>query len=103
MRRQRENSAETASDRRSFVFDRGDQTVFFIYLFFTLLLVFFHEPWEDELQAWCIARELSIPEIFHQMRYEGHFALWYLLLKPFAAFGMSLSLLNLMSWLRRQR
>ena len=25
--------------------------------------------------VWCIAKELSIPEIFHQMRYEGHFCI----------------------------
>lgn len=81
------------------VFGRTEQTVFFLYLFISLCLVFCHEPWEDELQAWCIAQELSIPEIFHQMRYEGHFALWYLLLKPFIWLKMPLSMLNILSWL----
>ena len=81
------------------VFGRTEQTVFFLYLFISLCLVFFHEPWEDELQVWCIAQELSIPEIFYQMRYEGHFALWYLLLKPFVWLKMPLSMLNILSWL----
>lgn len=80
------------------VFDRFGQVVFFAYLLLTLLLVFFHEPWEDELQAWCIAQELNAGEILHQMRYEGHFALWYLLLKLLVLPGGSLSLLNLVSW-----
>lgn len=63
---------------------------------FTLLI--FHEPWEDELHAWCIARDLSLPEIFYDMRYEGHFALWFLLLKPFTATG-SVVFLNYVSCL----
>ena len=81
------------------VFDRTEQVLFFLYLFGSLFLVFCHEPWEDELQVWCIAQELSIPEIFHQMRYEGHFALWYLLMKPFVWLGMPLTMLNLLAWI----
>lgn len=80
------------------VFGRTEQTVFFLYLFVVLALVFFHEPWEDELQVWCIAQELSIPEIFHQMRYEGHFALWYLLQKPFVWLGMPVTMMNMLAW-----
>ena len=81
------------------VFDRTEQVLFFLYLFGSLFLVFCHEPWEDELQVWCIAQELSIPEIFHQMRYEGHFALWYLLMKPFVWLGMPLAMLNMLAWI----
>jgi len=79
--------------------DKTGQICFFVYFVAVLVLLSFHEPWEDELQAWCIARDLSVPEIFYQMRYEGHFALWYLLLKPLAAAGMSEMMLNLTSWL----
>ena len=70
-------------------------TLYFLAVF-TLQIV--HEPWEDELQAWCIARDLSLPEILYDMRYEGHFALWYLLLKPFTATG-SVVFLNYVSCL----
>ena len=56
-------------------------------LTFTLL----HEQWRDELQAWIIARDLSFPEMVYQMRYEGHFVLWSLLLKPFTLLGACLS------------
>ena len=40
-----------------------------------------HEPWSDEAQAWLLARDLSIPQLlFHNLRYESHPALWYLIL-----------------------
>ncbi len=64
----------------------------------TLVALFHHEPWRDELQAWIIARDLDVPGIIYQMRYEGHFALWSLLLHPFAANGASLLWLGLVSW-----
>lgn len=68
------------------------------YAAFTLCVFFFHEPWRDELQAWLIARELNIPDILYQMRYEGHFALWSLMLKPFASAGGGLLWMGLLSW-----
>ena len=74
-------------------------SVFSIYLILTLTAVFFHEPWEDELQPWIMARELSAGEIIYWMRYEGHFALWHLILHPFAASGFPLDTLNLVSWI----
>ena len=40
-----------------------------------------HELWRDEAQAWCIAlQSRSIPELFYNMRYEMHPALWHLIL-----------------------
>ncbi len=51
-----------------------------------LLLVFFslgatliltHALWQDEWQAWLLARDSrSLAELFHNLRYEGHPALW---------------------------
>lgn len=47
-----------------------------------------HEPWRDESQAWLIARDASLPDLFgHVLADEGHPALWYLLLMPFAKLG----------------
>jgi hypothetical protein len=41
----------------------------------------YHEMWRDELQSWLIARSSSsLGEMRESMRYEGHPALWYLLL-----------------------
>ena len=68
------------------------------YAAFTLCCVWHHEPWRDELQAWLIARELDIPGIFYQMRYEGHFALWSLMLKVFTSAGAGLVWMGLLSW-----
>ena len=83
--------------KREYSFSRIELLALFLYFLAILTLPVFHEPWEDELQAWCIARDLSLPEMFHQMRYEGHFMPWFLLLKPFAAAGLPISVLNLVS------
>lgn len=45
------------------------------------------EPWRDEAQAWLIARDCGFLELFKQMTYEGHPALWQLVLFPFAHAG----------------
>ena len=42
-----------------------------------------HEMWFDEIQAWLIARDShGIANLIHNLHYEGHPALWYLLLMP---------------------
>jgi hypothetical protein len=54
-------------------------------IFFVLCLVrtLAHVMWRDELQAWMIAREShSLAELFYNARYEGHPALWFLMLYP---------------------
>ena len=47
------------------------------------LKFFVHELWKDEWQAWFVAKDKSILEVFSFLNYEGHPALWYLYLKPF--------------------
>ena len=64
----------------------------------TLVFVLKHEPWADELQAWLIARECTVPEIFSAMKWEGHFVPWYLMLHVFAANGAPVLCMNLLSW-----
>lgn len=40
-----------------------------------------HSMWRDELNVWLIARDSSsLLELFHNIKYEGHPALWYLCL-----------------------
>ncbi|MES1245974.1 MAG: hypothetical protein ABUT39_30480 [Acidobacteriota bacterium] len=40
-----------------------------------------HEMWRDEMQAWLIpAGSASVGELIHNLRYEGHPALWHFLL-----------------------
>ncbi|MDQ1521816.1 MAG: hypothetical protein QOI55_2889 [Actinomycetota bacterium] len=49
-----------------------------------------HELWRDELQAWLLARDsTSVRNLLHNIRYEGHPALWYLLLLPLSKLGRS--------------
>jgi hypothetical protein len=41
-----------------------------------------HECWRDEAQAFLVARDVPLGGLFHQLHYEGHPALWYLVLMP---------------------
>ena len=44
-----------------------------------LILLLRHEMWQDEWQAWLLAKEsASLPELFRNLRYEGHPGLWHL-------------------------
>ncbi len=52
------------------------------FMLVTVPVALHHEMWRDELQAWLIARDSpSLASLFHSLRYEGHPALWYLLLR----------------------
>lgn len=54
-----------------------------------VLLVPNHEPWFDEAQAWLVARDISLRELFvRQLRYEGSPGLWHLLLMVPAKLGL---------------
>jgi hypothetical protein len=47
------------------------------------LVMSHHELWRDEVQAWLLARDsASVPELLANMKYEGHPALWHVLLLP---------------------
>lgn len=66
------------------------------------LLVFsslhFHEPWADELQAWLLARDSSLGELFSiRLRYEGTPGLWHLLLWIVTRFTENVKWLNIVS------
>ncbi|MFH1905721.1 MAG: hypothetical protein ABIK53_09420 [bacterium] len=46
-----------------------------------LLNILTHEMWRDELQAWLIAKDsVSVMNLFSNLRYEGHPALWHMCL-----------------------
>ena len=54
-----------------------------LYILLTGITMLAHEMWFDEIQAWLIARDShDIVDLIHNLRYEGHPALWYLLLMP---------------------
>ena len=66
-----------------------NKSVFCIFCFFLILIMVFHEPWFDEAQAWMIARDASLYELLFVIpHYEGHPALWSLLLAVPAKLGV---------------
>ncbi|MBC8235128.1 hypothetical protein H8E77_36745, partial [bacterium] len=55
--------------------------IFLIYVVLIFIIVFKHEQWADEAQAWLLARDSSLfGLLFKNLRYEGHPPLWYLIL-----------------------
>jgi hypothetical protein len=49
-------------------------------------LIFYHKPWLDEWQALQIAvQSPTLAELLHNLRYEGHPPLWYLVLRCLAS------------------
>lgn len=53
-----------------------------------IFLMFRHEPWRDEADAWLLARDNSLFGIIGLMRYAGTPCLWYLMLAPLAKMGL---------------
>ncbi len=54
-----------------------------------ILIMYYHEPWYDEAQAWLIARDATIKELLSIItHYEGHPPIWFLILMPFAKLGI---------------
>lgn len=79
---------------------RLEIVILMIYIGLQCMMIYFHEPWFDEAQAWDIARDGSLKEIlFEVTHYEGHPALWHLILMPFAKIGcefnVTISIINL--------
>ena len=48
------------------------------------MLVFHHEVWRDEAQAWLVVRDLDLLGVIKHVRTEGHPLLWYFLVMPLA-------------------
>lgn len=72
--------------RKSVVAAHGENVfaicVVVVFLLVTIPVMLRHEMWRDELQAWLLARDtVSLRDLFHELRYEGHPALWYLVLR----------------------
>lgn len=52
---------------------------FLLYFVFVAITIACHEMWRDEMQSWLIAKgSHSLPELFHNLRYDGHPVLWYI-------------------------
>lgn len=48
---------------------------------------FFHEMWKDEWQAWFVASEMPLKQMFDFLFYDGHPSVWYLYLKAWNIFS----------------
>ncbi len=67
----------------------ADTIIILGFTLLSLLLLFNHEPWRDEAQAWLLARDCaSIRALIGQMGYEGAPALWHLILYLPAQLGL---------------
>lgn len=73
--------------------------IFILYAILNFILLLKHEPWRDEIHSWLMAKELSIPELIFESRYDGHPILWHLILMPFAKLNFPIFTLNLISYI----
>ena len=63
----------------------------------SFLLIPYHEIWRDEAQAWLIARDTPLKDLFSVLKHEGHPAGWFLLLMPFAKAGLPATCMSYIS------
>jgi hypothetical protein len=85
--------------RRTFLgLSAKDLIVLGLYAALLALILPHYQPWEDEGRAWTIVRSFGLFDVlFHVLRYEGHPALWYLLLWPFVQLHMPFVFINCLS------
>lgn len=71
--------------------------IFALYLLFNSYLLFVHEMWRDEINVWLMGRDLSVIQLFQELKYQGHPCLWYLLVMPFAKLGFPCQIMGILS------
>ncbi len=63
----------------------GPWVIVGLFVFVCGLGMIHHEMWRDELRVWLLLRDNpDLATLLHNLRYEGHPALWYLILYPMA-------------------
>ena len=82
-----------------YIKENKENVVFIVYLLLTFLFLVLHQNFRDEAQAWLIATHCDFGQLVSQMKYEGHFLLWYLILFPFAKLGFPYCTVNVISWI----
>ncbi|MCW3080426.1 hypothetical protein [Segetibacter sp.] len=81
-----------------YVKEKYEVIVFAIYAILLTVVVSHHEPWMDEAQAWLLAKDTSIKELFvTYLRYEGSPGLWHLILMIPAKLGFPYYSINILS------
>ena len=81
-----------------YIKENKENVVFAVYLALTFFFLVLHQNFRDEAQAWLLATYCDFGELVSQMKYEGHFLLWYLILFPFAKLGFPYCTINVISW-----
>jgi len=70
-----------------------------VYAILTLAVVLHHEAWRDEAQTWLVVRDSGFLDMFfHQIRWQGHPFLWYLILFPLAKAGLPFLTQQIVHW-----
>lgn len=78
--------------------NRANILIFVMWFAISLFALFHHEIWRDEAQVWCLVRDLNFVDIYNATRVEGHPMLWYLLIMPFAKFGLPVESMQIISF-----
>lgn len=65
----------------------GKILIVVLFVIATTFIAIKHEHWSDEAQSFLLARDNSLFELFHYMKYEGTPPLWVLVLKLFIFLG----------------
>ena len=58
-----------------------------LYALIVLNTIAAHEPWRDEAQTWLMGRDATLAETFALLPYQGHPALWYLMVRVLVRLG----------------
>lgn len=69
-----------------------------VYGIFTLNTVLHHEVWADEAQVWQLCSHLNLFELIKHLSNEGHPALFYLFVMPFAKLFSNIIYMKLICW-----
>lgn len=56
-----------------------------------------HDPWRDELQAWNMARDMSLLDLIRNAGNEGHPIGWHVLIKPLSMLALPFESLQIMN------
>ena len=71
--------------------------VMLLYVVVNTVLAMHHEHWRDEAQAWLLAKNTSLPELWNMCAVEGHPMLWFLILRAAALFGLPYRYISVIS------
>ena len=70
-----------------------------IYGLITLNTILHHEVWADEAQVWQLCTNLTVKDLLIHLKNEGHPALFYFIVMPFAKLFSDIIYMKLLCWL----